>query len=451
MKNSSKRQTAERTGTISSPHKDKPEATAADELKSNSMASALKDPSPQRRDVQRNPRRAPQRRIAIWGPLLLVLAVALLLIGGIWRHFQQNRARKDFTDQNAKVSVNVVTVKHDAKPHDILLPGDITAMQETTLYARAKGYVSKWLVDIGDNVKNGQLLAEIETPELDQQLAAARDSLKQAETNVELARTTAERWEKLVSDKVVSKQENDEKQASFKAQTEGLSATKAELGRLEQLQGFKKITAPFAGKITARKIDNGSLVSEGSGNAGTVLFTIAQTDPLRVFVNVPQDEAPLIAIGNEAKLIVKELASRDFTGKVTRTSGALDPTSRTLRTEVEVPNNDGALFAGMYAEVKFTLREKAAPILIPANVFVFKPEGTQAAIVTADNKIHWQKIEVGRDFGTTMEVLKGLEDNVRVVMNPSDDLTEGLEVEARQPDEKKEGDAPKPPADDKKK
>ncbi len=381
-------------------------------------------------------RRPPERRIAIWGPLMVVLLIALMLVGGIWRHVQMKHAQKDFAAQTSKTTVNVVTARRDTKAHKILLPGNITAMQETTLYARANGYVSKWLVDIGDNVKEGQLLAELETPELDQQLAAAHESLRQAETNVELARTTAERWQKLVQDKVVSKQENDEKQAAYKAQSEGLAATKAELSRLEQLQAFKKITAPFAGKITARKIDNGSLVSAGSGTSGTVLFTLAQTDPLRVFVDVPQDEAGLIKVGSEARLIVKELAGRDFIGKVTRTSGALDPAARTLRTEVGIPNHDGALFSGMYAQVRFELSDTSSPIIIPANVFVFRSGGTEVALVTPDNKIHWQKIEVGRDFGTTMEVLKGIDSSSRIVINPSDDLTEGLEVEAKAVEDK---------------
>ncbi len=389
--------------------------------------------------------RAPVRRSAIWGPLLIVLALALMLVGGIWRHLSQKHARQDYTQKVAQTTVDVVNAKRDAKPRDVLLPGNISAMQETTIYARANGYVARWLVDIGDVVKENQLLAELETPELDQQLAGARENLKQAETNVELARTTAARWQELVQHQVVSRQENDEKQANYKSSKEGLDASKANLARLEQLQGFKKIVAPFAGKITSRKVDVGSLVSQGSGNAGTVLFTIAQTDPLRVFVNVPQADAPLIEVGGTAKILVQELASRDFTGKVTRTSGALDPTSRTLQTEVQIPNHDGVLLAGMYTEVKFTVHDKGSPLIVPANVFIFRESGPQVAIVTQDNKIHWQKIEVGRDFGTTMEVLKGLDEQARVVLNPTDDLTENLAVQPKAKDEKKEGgEGPKP-------
>jgi RND family efflux transporter MFP subunit len=405
------------------------------------MVAELKE-SPAQRGPRRRTRRVPERRIAIWGPLLLVLALALMLVAGIWRHVQQKRAQREAATQAQKISVEFVNVQRDEKPRDLLLPGNITAMQETTIYARANGYVARWLVDIGDEVKAGQLLAELETPELDQQLAGARSSLQQSQANFELARTTAQRWQTLAQKQVVAKQENDERQGSYQASVAGLATSKADVSRLEQLQGFKKIVAPFAGKITSRKIDTGSLVSEGSGSTGTVLYTLAQTDPLRIFVDVPQADAPLIATGSEAKVLITERANLDVTGKVTRTSGALDPTSRTLRVEVQVPNREGQLFAGMYAQVKFTLLDKNSPVIIPANVFVFRPTGTQVAVVTDENKIHWLPIEIGRDFGTHLEVLKGLDENARVVVNPTDDLTEGLAVEAK-PQEKKEQDGPK--------
>jgi RND family efflux transporter MFP subunit len=387
--------------------------------------NAKPDPNPAR------PLHPPVRRIAIWGPMLVVLALALLLIFGIWRHVQQKRAQHDFAQQIGKTAVEFVEVKRDQKPHDLMLPGNITAILETTIYARANGYVAKWLVDIGDNVKTGQPLAELETPELDQQLAGAQNTLKQNQANFELARVTAQRWQELANKQVVAKQENDERQGNYQASAAGVKASQAEVQRLTELQKFKHVTAPFDGKITSRKIDIGSLVSEGSGTAGTVLFTLAQTDPLRVFVDVPQADAPLIEVGSEVKVLVNERANRDFTGKVTRTAGAIDPTSRTMRVEVQVPNHDGALFAGMYATVKFTLHDQASPIIIPSNVFVFRSNGTQVATVTKDNKIHWQPVEVGRDFGTYMEVLKGLDENTHVVVNPTDDLTEGLEVEPK--------------------
>ena len=312
-----------------------------------------------------------------------------------------------------------------------MLPGNITAMLETTIYARANGYVARWLVDIGDHVKTGQQLAILETPELDQQLAAAQGTQKQSEANFELARVTAQRWQELALKQVVSKQDNDQTQGNYQASTAALSSSKANVAQLEDLQSFKNVTAPFEGTITKRTIDTGSLVSQGSGTAGTALFSLAQTDPLRIFVDVPQSDAPLIEVGMDAKIFVLERANRDFTGVVTRTSGALDPTSRTLHVEVQIPNHDGALFAGMYGQVKFTVVDKSGPIVIPSDVFVFRPAGPQVAVVTNENKIHWQHIDVGRDFGNYMEVIKGIDENARVVMNPTDDLTEGLDVEPK--------------------
>ncbi|HSI12646.1 MAG TPA: efflux RND transporter periplasmic adaptor subunit [Chthoniobacter sp.] len=392
---------------------------------------------------RRGPRRPPERRVAIWGPLLVVLALALMLVAGIWRHIQQQHAQRQFAQQTGKVTVEVLDARRDQKPRDLLLPGNITAVQETTIFARANGYVARWLVDIGDNVKTGQLLAELETPELDKQLAAAEGTLKQGEANFDLARVTAQRWQNLAQKQVVAKQDNDERQGSYQAAAATLSSNKADVERLQDLQSFKKITAPFDGRITSRKVDVGSLISEGSGTTGTVLFTLAQIDPLRIFIDVPQSDSPLIEVGMDAKILVRERANRDFTGKVTRTAGALDPTSRTLRVEVQIPNHDGALFAGMYGQVKFVLADKNSPIVIPSDMFVFRTDGPQVAIVTNENKIHWQKIEVGRDFGNYLEVLKGIDENAHVVMNPTDDLTEGLAVESKPAQKQDEGAKPK--------
>lgn len=408
------------------------------------MVAEIK-PAPSSKDEiqRRQPRHPPVRRVAIWGPLLVVLALAMMLVAGIWRHIQLERARRDFAQQTGTVSVEVIEAKRNSKPHNLILPGNITAIMQTTIFARADGFVGKWYVDIGDNVKTGQLLAELETPELDQQLAAARETQRQSQANYEVAKVTAERWQELAKKQVVAKQDNDERQGTYQASAATLASNKADVARLEQLQGFKKILAPFDGRITSRLIDVGSLVSQGSGTVGTVLYTLAQVDPLRVFVFVPQPDAPLVTTGLTAKVLVQERANRDFIGKVTRTAGALDPTSRTMLTEVQVPNHDGALFAGMYAQVKFELEDTGAPIFIPSDVFVFRPEGPQVAIVTKENKIHWQKIEVGRDFGTHLEVLKGLDEGTKVVNNPTDDLTEGLVVEVKEAQNKPQDDGQK--------
>jgi membrane fusion protein, multidrug efflux system len=370
----------------------------------------------------------PRRRAAIWGPLLAVCLVALLVITGVWKRAQSRAELEEDAKNSAVTAVNVVSVKRDEKPRELILPANVQAFQSTSIYARTDGYLGRWLVDIGDHVEKGQLLAEIETPEIDKEFEQARAQVAQAQSSTNIAKLTADRWQYLVQRNVVAKEESDVNQATYQTSVATLAAAQANLERLEQLEGFKKITAPFAGTITARNIDVGSLVSLGSGTSGTLLFNLAQTDPLRIFVYVPQVNVPSIRTGITAQLLVPEYPTRNFEGHVVRTAGALDPASRTLLTEVEVPNHDSALFPGMYAQVKFTLQEANAPIIIPESAFIFRPEGTQVAIVDEHNRIHWQTIRIGRDFGTQTEVLSGLEPNTRVVTNPTDDLREGLEV-----------------------
>jgi len=315
-----------------------------------------------------------------------------------------------------------------ATPHTPLHPpmrsaavwGPIAAIQafyQTTIFPRSNGYVKSWKVDIGDNVQAGHLLAEISTPEVDQQLAQAR-------AQEEIAKVTADRWRDLVQKNVVSKQEYDQNEKAYEA-------AKANLQQLEKIQGFQQILAPFAGKIAARNIDVGTLVTAGTGNSGTPLFNLVQSDVLRVYVFVPQDNAAQVREGLKAKILLQEFPGREFDGTVTRTAGAIDPTSRTMQVEVQVPNSDGTLYAGMYGQVKFLLPNDNAPIVVPANAFVFRAQGPQVVTVTGDNRIHWQKISVGRDFGTQIEVLNGLKENTKVVMNPSDDLDEGIEVQVK--------------------
>ena len=359
----------------------------------------------------------PVRRIAVWGPLLAVTVLALLVIYGLWQRAQIRRENEQVAKENTAMSVTVATVGRDAKPRELTLPGNIDAFQETTLYARVNGYIAKRLVDIGDNVHEGQPLAEIETPEIDQQLAQAR-------ANFEIARITAQRWRDLVQKRVVAPQEFDEKEAAYEA-------AQAAVRQLEQTQGFKQIVAPFSGKITARNVDIGALVSAGGGTAGTALFSIAQTDPLRIYVNVPQPNVPSIREGLDAQILVQDMPGKNFRGIVTRTAGALDPVSRTMRVEVQIPNPDSVLYAGMYGQVKFTLKDDSSPVSIPANAFAFRPEGAQVATVTPDNRVHWQTIQVGRDFGTQMEATSGLAEGARVVVNPTDDLQEGMQVEVQ--------------------
>src|SRR6266571_7106818 len=331
------------------------------------------------------PTHPPVRSVAVWGPIAAVSVFCFFVIIGVWRHLQQRSEQENFTKQTTQLTVNVVNAQRDRKPKELILPGTFQAFQETTIYPRSNGYVKAWKVDIGDNVKEGQLLAEIETPEVDQQLA-------QAKASYEIAKVTADRWRDLVGKKVVSKQEYDQNEKAYEG-------ARANYEQLQKLQGFNEIIAPFGGTISARNIDVGTLVTAGTGNAGTALFSIVQSDPLRVYVFAPQANAPSIHEGLAAKILVQEFPGQDFDGTVTRTAGALDPQSRTMQVEVQVPNHEGRLYAGMYGQVKFLLADENAPIVVPAIAFLFRTQGPQVATVANDNRIHWQSIRVGRDFG----------------------------------------------------
>jgi RND family efflux transporter MFP subunit len=369
------------------------------------------------------PTHPPVRSVAVWGPIAAVSVLALLVIVGGWRHMRAHREQEQFTKETNQLAVNVIDAQRDLKPKELILPGTFQAIKQTTIYPRSNGYVESWKVDIGDNVQAGQLLAEIATPEVDQQLAQAR-------AQEEIAKVTADRWRDLVQKNVVSKQEYDQNEKAYEA-------AKANLEQLQKIQGFQQILAPFAGKIAARNIDVGTLVTAGTGNSGTPLFSIVQSDVLRVYVFAPQENAPSIHEGLTAKIILQEYPGQEFDGKVTRTAGALDPQSRTMQVEVQVPNYDGKLYAGMYGQVKFLLTDESAPIVVPANAFVFRKEGPQVATIENEDRVHWQNIRVGRDFGDRIEVLDGLKENTKVVMNPTDDLREGIQVEVKSAEESK--------------
>jgi RND family efflux transporter MFP subunit len=370
-----------------------------------------------RRREPRTPRHPPMRNVAIWGPIAVVTILAILVMIGAWRRINQRHDQENFAQRTTQLEVNVATAQRDSKPKELILPGTFQAFNQTTIFPRSNGYVKSWKVDIGDNVQAGQLLAEIATPEVDQQLAQAR-------AQEEIAKVTADRWRDLVEKKVVSKQEYDQNEKAYEG-------ARANLQQLEKIQGFQQILAPFAGKIAARNIDVGTLVTAGTGNSGTPLFSMVQSDVLRVYVFAPQENAPSIHEGLAAKIVLQEYPGQEFDGKVTRTAGALDPQSRTMQVEVQVPNQEGKLYAGMYGQVKFVLPDDNAPIVVPADAFVFRAQGPQVVTLTNENRIHWQNIHVGRDFGTKLEVLDGLSENTEVVINPNDDLVEGIQVQVK--------------------
>src|SRR5216117_675673 len=378
-------------------------------------------PQTPKRSVPTHP---PVRSVAVWGPIAVVSVLALLVIVGVWRNMRAHGEQENFAQRTTQLEVNAATAQRDSKPKELILPGTFQAFNQTTIFPRSNGYVKSWKVDIGDNVQAGQLLAEIATPEVDQQLAQAR-------AQEEITKVTADRWRDLVQKNVVSKQEYDQNEKAYEG-------ARANLQQLEKIQGFQQILAPFAGKIAARNIDIGTLVTAGTGNSGTPLFSIVQSDVLRVYVFAPQENAPSIHEGLAAKIILQEYPGQEFDGKVTRTAGALDPQSRTMQVEVQVPNDERKLYAGMYGQVKFVLANENAPIVVPANTFVFRAQGPQVVTLTNENCIHWQNIHVGRDFGTQLEVLDGLAENTKVVINPTDDLHEGIQVQVK-PTEKPKG------------
>jgi RND family efflux transporter MFP subunit len=349
-------------------------------------------------------------------------------------------------------SVTVVSVVRSSGNVSLVLPGSIQALTEAPVLARANGYVRKRHADIGDRVTAGQLLAEIEAPELDAQVKQAKSAARQAQsaleqslanlqqgkTNQELARVTAQRWSNLEKKGVVSRQENDTYQAQYLAQSanvealekavavarDSVSGAEANVGRLTDLQGYKSVRAPFAGVITLRNVDVGALITESN----TLLFRIAQTNVLRTYVNVPQADADSVRIGQTARILFPEVPGRQFTGTVTRTSRALDSATRTLLTEVQVDNAAGSLLPGMYAQVDLTTPRKDAPLVIPGDTLVVRPDGPQVAMVMADHTIHFQRIELGRDYGDRIEVNSGLQAGQQIVVNPGDTVREGVKV-----------------------
>ena len=404
---------------------------------------------------QEEPRRSSIRRLLITCIISLPI-LALLLIGYLPR---RERLRALITaserEGHSLPVVNTVRVRRAASTSELVLPGNIQAITDAPIYARADGYVLRRYADIGDRVEVGQVLAEIETPDLDQQvrqaranLLQARSALAQAEANLvqaksteHLAQLTVERWKVLVARGVLARQDGDQKEADYEvamanrkaqeanvnAAQSNVSAAEANLGRLLDLQGFEKITAPFSGLVTARNFDVGALVASGSVS-GHELFHMAQIGVVRIFVDVPQSYAPFIHTGLAAVVTVQQLPGRLFAGKVMRTSESLDPNTRTLLTEVDVPNPASSLLPGMYAQV--TLRSVIAepPLLVPGDALVTRANGTRVAVVGEDGIVHFQKVSVGRDYGTETEVLSGLQGQELVIINPTDDVREGAKV-----------------------
>jgi RND family efflux transporter MFP subunit len=358
------------------------------------------------------------------------LVLGLALMAGFIPRW---RARGALLQESRELAVPTVTVVSPAPGKSavgVALPAEVKPYVEAPIYARASGYLKRWVADIGEPVEAGQLLAEIDTPELDQELARARADLAQAEAGLELARTTAARWTDLLKTGSVSKQETAEKQADLTLKTATVEGARANVRRLEQLKSFARVTAPFAGTITARKTDVGQLVTASNGKE---LFRLAQSQKLRIFVRVPQSLARAVEPRQLAELTLAELPGRKFDAKVVRTAGALEPDSRTLLTELEVDNTPGQILSGSYAQVRFSDANPDAALALPANTLLFRADGIQVGVVGADGKVELRHVELGRDFGQTVEILNGVETSDRVILNPPDSLAAGATVRVAEP------------------
>jgi RND family efflux transporter MFP subunit len=388
----------------------------------------------------------------------LVLAAAVLLIIAFLAGYIPLQKRhalivsEAHEQEESLPRVEVVQVVRAAQNSQLELPGNIQAITEAPILARADGYLQRRMVDIGDRVRAGQPVAEIEAPELDEQVRQSKANLQQAKAELDqalanyeqgksamqLAKVTAQRWNNLVAKGAVSRQENDQYQTQYQSQAASLqslekaiaaqrsnvAAAEAAVARLDKVQAYRTVRAPFDGVITLRNVDVGALVNAG----GTLLFRIAQTATLRTYVNVPQAQASSIKAGQLAHLQVSNLPGREFTGTVARTANALDPTSRTLLVEVHVPNTEGLLLPGMYARVDLNYARAHPPLLIPSDALVTRGDGPVVAVVRPDHTVHMAAIEVGRDYGDRLEVLGGLQDGDTIIPNPGDFATEGLKV-----------------------
>jgi RND family efflux transporter MFP subunit len=322
-------------------------------------------------------------------------------------------------------TVSVVSPTPGKNAAGLTLPAEAKALVEAPIYARTSGYLKRYLVDIGAQVKAGDLLAEIDTPELNQELAQSRAQLGQADAALVLARTTATRWVELLKSSSVSEQEAAEKQADLELKAATVEAARASVRRLEDLQAFERVTAPFAGTITARGTDVGQLVAASNGKE---LFRLAQTGTLRVYVRVPQAAAQGVVPGQMAELTIPELPGRVFPAKVVRTSGAMSADSRTLLAELEVDNSRGEILSGTYVQVRLAEGKQDPALTLPANTLLFRAEGPQVGVVAPDGKVELRSVTLGRDFGPTIEIMGGVAPTDRVILNPADSLVGGTTV-----------------------
>jgi multidrug efflux system membrane fusion protein len=370
------------------------------------------------------PAASPRRAV-----IMVVLVVVVLVLSGAASMFSRFRAGRALAKETEIDSVATVAVVHPIaeKPdEELVLPASLQAYEESPIYARTSGYLRRWYRDIGSHVAQGELLADIDSPEVDQELSQARASRQQSSSQLDIAKISADRWQNLRKTDSVSQQESDTQTNAYQQAVANLAAADANVRRLEELESFKHVYAPFSGVLVKRNVDPGALINAGS--AGVELFILAKVDPLRIFTNVPQAYSPAIKNGMPAYITLQEIPGQKFRGTVARTAEAIDPATRTLLTEVDVPNKDGRLLRGAFGEVHFSPKTTVEKVTVPVNAMLFRREGAQLAVVGADNKVQLRSITIGRDYGTTLEVLGGVTFEDRIIINPADSLEDGQTV-----------------------
>jgi len=372
----------------------------------------------------------PRKALMMVGVLLLLLLAAGAIT--LFLRVTHERALAKETERETIPTVAVVNPQSEKPDENLVLPGSLQAYEESPIYARTSGYLVKWYKDMGSPVKKGDLLARIDTPEVDQELNQTRAARAQTLAQMELAKISADRWENLRKTDSVSAQEADQQVSGYKQSEANLAAADANVRRLEQLEGFKDVYAPFTGVLTKRNVDPGALINAGAGVAGRELFDIARVDPLRVFTSVPQAYAPFIRVGAKTIVTLQEFPGQNFTGTVARTAEAIDPATRTLLTEVDVPNKDGRLLPGSFGQVHFFVGINVDKVTVPVNAMLFRAQGPQLAVIGPDGKVQLRQITIGRDYGTTLEILGGVAPTDQVVINPPDSLEDGQQVNVAQ-------------------
>ena len=352
--------------------------------------------------------------------LLLLGAVVVLILRRV-----HATALEASTAVHAQRYVTTTTPQAGSSGAPLTLPGTLLGVTESTIYARSNGYILRWAKDIGAAVKKGDLLAEISAPEVDQELSQAEASRAQAASSASLAKSTADRWESLRKKDAVTQQDLDERQSLYQQAESNLAAAQANVERLRKLQEFNHVLAPFDGVVTRRDIDVGDLVNAGNGGTGQALFSVAQVDPLRLYVYVPQAYAPKIQVGDAVVVSLAERVGEEYRGVIARTARAIDTNTRTMQVEIRVPNPTGALLPGSYVQVVMPMGVNLQSLVVPTNVLLFRPEGTRVAVVDSNGRVRLSPVKLGTDFGTSVEVLSGIGSGDNIIVNPADALADG--------------------------